>query len=260
MAEENTSKVMKKGLMVLERVVHRRGEVGVSDLARDVDLDKATVYRLLSTLVESGYLVRKESGRYALTSRLAELARVVPEPPTLMELALPQMRKLAKATSEAAYISVINGDDAVWLDEVGGQEALRVRTPYGARTPLHCGSGSKVLLAYQSDDVIARVASRLTPMTPHTITDPKALMKELAAIRRRGYAIGLQEARLGVSGVSAPVWDASSSLAASLGISGPSDRLTRARLTALAPDVVHAAQKLSAALGWRAGSERGGDR
>jgi IclR family transcriptional regulator, KDG regulon repressor len=252
MAEENTSKVMAKGLRLLERVVHRKGEVGVSDLARDLELDKATVFRFLNTLVESGYLVRKENGRYALTSRLAELARLVPPPPTLMELALPQMRKLAMATSEAAYISVINGDDAVWLDEVGGKEALRVRTPHGARTPLHCGSGAKVLLAFQDAKIIARVSSRLAATTPYSITDPKILMKELAAIRRHGYAIGQQESRLGVSGVSAPVWDASSSLAASLGISGPSDRLTKARLKALAPEVVRAANQLSGSLGWRA--------
>lgn len=251
MANENTSKVMKKGLVVLERVVHQRGEVGVSDLARDLGFDKATIFRFLSTLVESGYLVRRESGRYALTSRLAELSRVVPEPPTLMELALPQMRKLAMGSSEAAYVSVINGDDAVWLDEVGGQEALRIRTPYGARTPLHCGSGAKVLLAYQDAETVTRVCSRLTPMTPYSIVEPRALMKELAEIRRRGYAIGQQEARLGVSGVSAPVRDASSALAASLGISGPSDRLTKSRLIALAPTVIQAANELSESLGWR---------
>jgi len=251
MADENISKVLRKGLRLLERIVERRADVGVSDLARELELDKATVYRFLSTLVESGYVVRRESGRYTLTSRLAELARLGAAAPTLMEIALPQMRKLAMATGEAAYISVINGDDAVWLDEVGSQTSLHARTPHGSRTPLHCGSGAKVLLAYQDAVTVARIAKRLTPMTPYSITDPETLAKELATIRRRGYAIGQQESRLGISGVSAPVRDASETLVASLGISGPSARLTRARLVELAPEVVRAAGRLSAALGWR---------
>ena len=165
-----------------------------------MDLDKATVYRLLSTLAVAGYVTKVEvSGRYRLTSRLSELAGKSAAPRSLMELALPYMRELARAAGETVYVAVINGDEAVFLDKVEGEQTIRVHTPNGSRIPLHAGSAAKALLAFQSVDVIDRVLGRLTPVTPFTIVNPTALRRELAAIRKNGFAIGEQEWREGVS-------------------------------------------------------------
>ncbi len=250
-AAQNTSKVLQKALLVLETLARRGGESGVRELAREVDLDKATVYRLLNTLVESGYLARDHTGRYRLTVRLAELAKAAPAAPSLLELALPQLRRLATATSETAYLTVVHDDMAVFLDKIEGDHAIRVHTPNGSRIPLYCGSAAKVLLAYQSPELIARVSGKLKQVTQYSITDPVALQKDLASIRKRGFAIGQQEWRLGVSGVAAPVRDATGAVVAGVALSGPSDRLGKARLLELAPALVDAAQRLSATLGWR---------
>lgn len=249
---QNTSKVLQKALLVLETMAHRGGEAGVSELARDVELDKATVYRILNTLVDSGYLARDHTGRYRLTQRLADLARSAPASPTLLELALPQLRRLAQATAETAYIAVVHADEAVFLDKIEGDQTIRVHTPSGSRIPLHCGSAAKVLLAYQSAELIDRVLVKLTRVTDYSITDAGALQKELATIRKRGFAIGQQEWRIGVSGVAAPARDASGAVVAGIAISGPSERLGKSRLLELAPAVVDAAGRLSATLGWRA--------
>ena len=109
-----------------------------------------------------------------------------------------------------------------------------------------------MLLAYQSPELIARVSDKLKQMTDYSITNPIALQKELVSIRKRGFAIGQQEWRLGVSGVAAPARDATGAVVAGLALSGPSDRLGKSRLLELAPAVVEAAQRLSATLGWRA--------
>jgi IclR family KDG regulon transcriptional repressor len=249
---QNTSKVLQKALLVLETLARRGGESGVSELAREVALDKSTVYRLLNTLVDSGYLARDHTGRYRLTVRLSELAKAAPAAPSLLELALPQLRRLAKATSETAYIAVVHDDMAIFLDKIEGNQTIRVHTPNGSRIPLHCGSAAKVLLAYQSPELIARVSDKLKQMTDYSITNSIALQKELVSIRKRGFAIGQQEWRLGVSGVAAPARDATGAVVAGLALSGPSDRLGKSRLLELAPAVVEAAQRLSATLGWRA--------
>lgn len=252
LAAGNPTKVLLKALAVLERLAERGGEAGVSELAREVDLDKATVFRLLTTLLGAGYVARVDpAGRYRLTSRLADIAAKSASPRSLMELGLPHLRALAGQTLETAYVAVINGDDAVFLDKVEGEQTIRVHTPAGSRIPLQCGSAAKVLLAFQPAGLIARVAAQLAPVTRYTITDPAVLRRELANIFARGYAIGEQEWRLGVSGVAAPVRDSSGAVIAAIGISGPSERLPRARLRTLSRPVMEAADRLSQALGWR---------
>lgn len=246
------TKVLLKALAVLERLAERGGEAGISELAREVELDKATVFRLLTTLLGAGYVARVDpAGRYRLTSRLADVAARLASPRSLMELALPCMRELAEVTNETAYVAVINGHEAVFLDKVEGEQTIRVHTPSGSRIPLQCGSAAKVLLAFQPAEFIERVMAHLAPVTRFTITDPKRLRRELANIFARGYAIGEQEWRLGVSGIAAPVRDPSGAVIAAIAISGPSGRLPRARLRVLAKPVMAAALRLSQALGWR---------
>lgn len=239
-----------KGLAVLEALLTHGGEAGISEISRTIGIDKATVYRLVNTLCTAGYVSRIEaSGRYRLTGRMARLSGQVTAR-SLMEVALPVMRALAKATNETAYIAVPNGAEAVFLDKIEGDQAIRVHTPNGTRIPLYCGSAAKALLAFAPQDIAVLVFARLVPMTPHTIIRPAALKKELAAIRSAGYAIGEQEWRTGVSGVGAPVRDTTGAVVAALAISGPSERLARIRLMKLAPIVVTAAQQLSSALGY----------
>ena len=251
-----TTKVVLKALAVLERLAAEGGESGISEIARASAIDKATVYRLLNTLAIAGYVTRIEAtGRYRITPRLAGLAGKHSVPRSLMELALPLMRELARASGETVYIAVINGDDAVFLDKVEGEQTIRVHTANGSRIPLFAGSAAKALLAFQPATFIARVLTRLAPVTPYTVVDANALRRQLASIRTRGYAIGDQEWRVGVSGVAAPVRDASAAVIAAVGISGPSERLGRSRLRAIAPDVIANAARLSRALGWRDADE-----
>jgi IclR family transcriptional regulator, KDG regulon repressor len=248
-----TTKVLLKGLAVLERIAAAPGDVGVSEVSRDLALDKATIFRLLSTLCAAGYVERVDpAGRYRLTARLGTFARGRAASRSLMEIALPHMRELAAEADETAYVAVLNGHEAIFLDKVESGHALRVHTPNGSRIPLHCGSAAKALLAWQPAELIDHVAQHLTAVTPHSITSAAALRRDLAAIRARGYAIGEQEWRVGVSGVGAPVHDPSGQVVAALAISGPSSRVTRRRLQALGVVVVRHADRLSHALGWRA--------
>lgn len=250
-AQPNISKVLLKALTVLEALIGQGGEAGVSELGRTVDLDKATVFRLLSTLVEAGYAERVSNGRYRITPRFTALAGRLSSTHSLMEIALPYLRRLSIEVDETAYLAVVHGDEAVFMDKVDPERALPIHTPLGSRIPLHCGSAAKALLAFQAGDVIERVLARLQPVTPRSITDPDRLLAELSRIRRRGYALGEQEWRVGFSGVGAPVRNAQGLVLASIALSGPAERLTRKRLVELSPIVVQTAGVLSRALGWR---------
>jgi IclR family transcriptional regulator, KDG regulon repressor len=126
---------------------------------------------------------------------------------------------------------------------------LRAHTPIGGRVPLYCGSTGKALLAYLSDQEIKRVGKSLTAITPRTITRYDVLLKELARIRARGYATSVGEWDLSISGVAAPVFGSDGNVVASIGVTGPVERLNEAKPTKLGPQVAGVAWELSEQLG-----------
>jgi DNA-binding IclR family transcriptional regulator len=248
------SKVLLKGLMLLEAVAAAREDVGVTELARGTRNSKATVYRFLDTLVQAGYLEQDpHTSRYRLTQRLRQVALRTPAPPNIADAARPILRRLVEKTGETAYLAVLSGTECLFLDRVDSDHPLRVHTTSGSRFPLHVGAASKALLAFQSDhELLASALNHLHAVTSHTITSKAGLLRDLAAIRERGYAISQSEWREGISAVAAPVRDMAGRVVAALAVSGPTSRLPVKQLTQIAPYVVRAGAALSAALGWSA--------
>lgn len=246
------SKVLLKGLGLLEAVAATRDDVGVSELARATKYSKATVYRFLETLVQAGYVEQDAStSRYRLTNRLREIAMRTAAPPSISDAARPMLRRLVERTGETSYLAVLSGRECLFLDRVDSEHPLRVYTTSGSRFPLHVGAASKALLAFQNDeDLLASTLADLRAVTSHTITSRARLVRDLDAIRTRGYAISEDEWRDGISAVAAPVRDISGRVVAALAISGPTSRLAVKRLHDLAPDVVRAGEALSSSLGW----------
>jgi DNA-binding IclR family transcriptional regulator len=245
-------KVLNKAFGVLEYMTTHDGDVGVTELGRALSLNKVTAYRLLQSLSENGYVERGENGdRYRLTIKLWELGNRLAAPRSFSEAALPALRQLAAFSGETAYVAVLSDAEAIFLEKVDSTAAVRVHTPLGARIPLHCGSASKALLAFQPEAIVRKVCRRLTPMTPFTITDPDLLRADLARVRERGFATGDQEWRVGISGVAAPVRDEAGAVVAAVALSGPTERFHIRRQTEVAPQVLNAAQDVSMRLGWR---------
>ena len=246
------SKVLLKGLGLLEVVAAARDDVGVSELARTTKYSKATVFRFLEALVQAGFVEQDaRTSRYRLTSRLREIAMRTVAPPRISDAARPMLRRLVERTGETSYLAVLSGRECLFLDRVESDHPLRVYTTSGSRFPLHVGAASKALLAFQDDEeLLAATLADLRAETPHTITSRARLVRDLTSIRARGYAISQDEWREGISAVAAPVRDIAGRVVAALAVSGPTSRLAMKRLNDLAPDVVRAGDALSTSLGW----------
>jgi len=246
------SKVLLKGLTLLEAVAAARDDVGVTELARATRFSKATVFRFLDTLVQAGYLEQDpHTSRYRLTQRLRQVAMRTPAPPSISDAARPILRRLVEKTGETAYLAVLSGTECLFLDRVDSDHPLRVHTTSGSRYPLHVGAASKALLAFQADQqLLESTLAHLHAVTPHTITSRTRLLRDLATIRERGYAISQSEWREGISAVAAPARDIAGRVVAALAISGPTSRLPMKELTSVAPHVVRAGLALSSSLGW----------
>ncbi len=242
-----------KGLAVLEALARAGEPCGVSDLARQLQLTKSNVHRLLRTLADHGYAQNVAgSGRYEITLKLWELGVEVLDKLDVKRVAFEPMERLVELTGETVHLSILDHGEVVYIDKVDSPQPVRAYSKVGGRAPAYCVATGKALLAHAGAAVVDAVASRLHAYTQHTITDAAELRAELRRVVDTGYAINRGEWRDGVCGVAAPIRDARGQVVAAIGISGPVDRLKVRALRQLTPAVVDVARSISTRLGWNA--------
>jgi len=228
-----------------------RPDLGVTEIALELDLTKAAVHRILTAL-RSRRLISADptTRRYALGPAAVALGRAYLARTDMRLLAGPELRRLADECGETATLSIRRGDTRLYVDQVVPAQELRIEVVLGTPYPLHSGASSKVMLAYMRDSEIDDHLRhhRLEAVTQRTIVDPVKLRKELQSIRKRGYATSVGERQDGAVAVAAPVLDHDGVMIASVSVAGPQTRF-RARLTECAPLVVAAAERLSAEFG-----------
>ncbi|WP_234553946.1 IclR family transcriptional regulator [Thermus caliditerrae] len=236
-------KTLERGLGVLE-VLSELGEAGLSPLAERTGLSRSTLYRLLQTLARRGF-VEEEGGVYRVGPRAFTVGQAYLRK-NLLEAVRPEMEALAQATGESVNLAVLAGMEALYLDQAEGTKLVRLFTAPGSRAPLHATGVGKVLLAFRG----VPEGLPLTPYTPHTLTSPEALERELAGVRRQGYALDNEEKELGVRCVAAPVFGPGGEVVGAISLSAPASRLSLEEAHRLAPRVVEAAWRASLRLGF----------
>ena len=215
--------------------------LNLSQLSRRSGLPLATVHRLAADLVEGRLLVRRSDGRYEIGARLWRLGLLAP-PTDLRELAQPRLQDLVAATGHTVHLAVLDGPSALVIERLAGSKTLPTRHRPGAQVPLHCTAVGKALLAFAPPLLVDEVMNDLRRHTAYTVTDPRALHRQLDDIRRTGLARSAQEHRVGVSSVALPV-HGHDGVVAALGLLAP---LRSPRLASALPQLRAATASLSA--------------
>ncbi|HUI98217.1 MAG TPA: IclR family transcriptional regulator [Xanthobacteraceae bacterium] len=245
-----------RAFAILEAVARHRDGIGLADLTRIVGLHNSTTFHLAKTLVSLGYLRQeKESKRYRVGRPLFALAASALDEIEMVNLATPVLEELSRETGESSHFAVRMGDAVVVIARTGGPGAFQLADRVGVVRPAHCTALGKVILAALSDDQLRRFLDRaeLTPSTDKSITDPRALMREVAEVRRAGIAYDEGEFNLEVRCVAVPVRDFTGQIAGALGTSGPIWRQAGRAQSVKAKALQAAASRLSAAFGARNG-------
>lgn len=245
-----------KALRALEWICLRDSSTGVTEMSVALGLGKSNAHRILATLQAMGYVYALNDGRYAATLKTWELGCVVIERLDFKHLARPIMEQLSDESMETVHLSIVDGLDVVYVDKVESSQPVRAYSRVGGRAPAYTVATGKALLAFQRD-LEQLVPDELEKYTPSTICNHTTLLKELATVRDRGFAINHGEWREGVCGVAAPIRNDRSDVIAAIGISGPESRLTLERLNELVPNVIESARKISFQLGYRPTSSTG---
>jgi DNA-binding IclR family transcriptional regulator len=224
----------------------------LTEVCRQTGLSKGTAFRLLASLGHQGVVVKDGTPNavYMLGPGLLRLVQGVMQGlGSVGAVARPAALELWRQTEETVILHVRVGFDRVCVEEIPSPHPIRYTAGVGSVAPLHVGSAGKVLLGALEPDELDRLMPflPLARITEHTVTDLRTLRRQVAAVRRRGWAISAGERVIGAAAISVPV-RSGDGLAAALSVLGPITRLPRKRLDELAGKLQATAAEIEEAL------------
>ena len=239
---------LERGLAVIRAFDEHNVELTLSDVARSTGLTRAAARRFLLTLADLGY-VRTDGRWFSLSPRVLELGYAYLSSLSLPEVAEPHMERLVAEVHESSSVSVLDGEDIVYVARVPTSRIMTVSINVGTRFPAYATSMGRVLLAEHPDldGYLARV--ELRALSPRTVTSADALRPELAKVRRQGWALVDQELEEGLRSVAAPIRDRSGTVVAAMNLSAHASRMTiEAARRTLVPPLLATAARIEADL------------
>lgn len=244
---QDSVRAVDRALQIL--LAYRPGddELTVAELLTRVALSRPTLYRLLGALQTNGFLVASgEPQRFRLGPSIAQLAHVWTSSSSLGALAQPMMRRLWKSTGETVALFVPEGIYRRCVAELESTQPLSFKRGVGYRERLLLGASGRVILAHTeiTPDGFEQYAEGLE-------VDEQKYPKELAQIRRRGYAVSRDELIQGAVAIAAPFFNGADQVAGSICVFGPGVRLASARVEQVAKELTAEAVELSKVLGHR---------
>ena len=255
MSDRGSSRILAKGLEILELIAKAPDGLSVGQLVESIGLHRSSIYRYLDVLLRAGY-VSKKDGRYVLGAKTLELASSFLERLDVRRAAHPLLIELAERLQVTVHLGQLAGAEVLYIDKIETHRSLPLYSRIGRKVPAHCTALGKALLAFSPParrEIILKELE-LKAYTPHTITDLNRLRKELEATRKRGYAVDREEHEEGIACVAAPIFDFYNEPFAAVSVTDLSRRiLGNEKFYARA--VCEVAKRISSVLG-----KRGGDR
>jgi len=238
-------------LRIMNSFTVEKPNKGVSELADELGISKSAVSRLLSTLASEGYVIKEPTTqKYSLGLQILKLNNVVSSQLEINHAAYPIIEELSKSTGEAVLISVLE-DDIVYIEQIECRHQELILPLVGHRSPVHCTSAGKLLLAYYETERFQQVVNKgLTAYTAKTITDKEVLRKELAEIRKSQYCCCESEYLEGYICFSAPIRNYMNVVVAAITIMGSVQRIKEHTHQNLKNKLIKAGREISRELGY----------
>lgn len=220
----------------------------LADLVRRVDVPKSTAHNLLRTLKQFD-LVRQnsETKQYEVGPRALELGLSFVKHSGVVAQVRPVLRRLMEATGETCKFGMLSGDQVVIVAASESTFQLHTRGDVGTRWDLHSTSLGKAILATLSDEEAKEILNHrgMPAYTSCTISSWKPMQAELTRIRKRGYALDLEENEVGVRCIAAALSDPLRDSVVSISASGPRERVSDERIPEIARQIQFAIRSLN---------------
>ncbi|MGO4495765.1 IclR family transcriptional regulator [Paenibacillus sp. 2RAB27] len=244
---------VKNALSLLKLFTVNTPEKKLTELAKELGLGKSTTSRLLSTLLSEGFVYQDPvTHTYRLGQRIVSLYQVMATTYLdLAETAIPIIERLARETSEALRVAVLEENEVVYIFQVEGQRKEDIPAYVGGRNPVHCTSSGKMLLAFQDELLLNKMLNRsLKAYTPKTITDPLELKEQLQHIRKQDYCVSFGEFIENMVSISSPIRDSTGHVISALTLIASAHRLDENSIISYTNKVVKTAKEISRQFGF----------
>jgi DNA-binding IclR family transcriptional regulator len=236
-----------KTLEIIEYMYVRGGQIGISQISKDLNLPKATVYRILTTLRKWDYVEKTEDlDKYMLGKAFIKVGSKVSSETTIASIAIPFINKLAKKIGESINLGILHKGEVVTLYNAKGEDFYLISNLIPV-FPLNCSAMGKLFLLKFSDKELKDYFNSSKPekRTVNSIGDLEDFLKLKKEIERDGVSYDREEYEYGLSCIAAPIYDNSKNIIAAISISGPTTRLRYKGADYLKDLLVSTAQEIS---------------
>ena len=198
--------LLERAMEILSCFDPKHSALTLTQIAEITKLPMSTCHRIVGTLEAGGFLSKGSDRKFRVGTKLWTIAQHAPLSERLRESALPTLARLYEETGENVTLAVLDRGQALYVDRLVGERSIPTISRAGGHLPLHTTGVGKVLLAYQSEKAIEQYLSKPLPRpTPQSITQPDALRKDLAEVRKNGYSITRQEMTRGGGSIAVPI-------------------------------------------------------
>lgn len=246
-------KSLDRALDILELIVGRENGMGVTEISRELDIHKSTVYRLLDTLKFRGYLEKNEDNHKYITGiNLFELSSKVLNDIDSRVRVRPYLEELMQKTKETIHLGILDSGEIIYLDKVESTATIRMYSQVGKRVSAHSTSLGKAIMAHLPEEQVKEILQEkgMEKETKNTITEKEKFLKHLEKVRKQGYAVDDEEQEEDIRCIAGPIFNHRGEVVAAFSISAPITRMNETRMKELAELVVEYSQKMSRSLGY----------
>ena len=240
------SRTISRALDVLEAFSEERPALTLKDLSRAIGFPDSSLFRVLVTLQNRGYLQQSDDGSYQL-ARKVFLGKLSERAEKFREIAKHEMQSLASHFNETASLAYLFDDRIQVIESIDSLHDIRISNRPGRVLPPHCSAMGKAITAFQEREQVDRIleAYGLAPRTSHSVTDRRELIAQLSQIRKSGIAYDREESTLGGICMAAAIQMKDGRVIAAVSVSTPIARMSPAREKETAAGVLETAAAIA---------------
>lgn len=242
-----------KGMLMLEVMASHPEGLTIPEMVGFMDLNKSSVYRIVNSFLELGYIYRiEDTGKYFITRKLFNLGLAGVNDINIAERAIEPMRTLRDKVKEAVFLGILVDSEVVLIEQMIGNYDFSFVLKPGTKVSMHASAPGKSLLSFMDKTEQDAILRTLTykKFNQRTIGSRKEMEEEMEQVRSKGYAIDFAEQIEGVNCIAAPIFNHRGRPEAAIWISGPSGRMNEDLFDELSKEVIKCADQISMSLGY----------